>query len=376
MRISQKAREEELRLLYVVMTRAEEKLVFFIPYSKTPSSPLNVAAQNLLCFADANKGISSMAFMQSKNIATWISMYALLLSDFSELREEFGISPNIIPMFIRENHDTAKLVLTDGEPEVFLANKESEENIKAEDFNVLNIAEIFDFEYPFKELNEIEAKTSVSKLAKKSSGENYFALSRPAFLSNQGLTPTERGNALHKFMQYADFTKLKSSAEDEINRLYEQEFLSKAETESIKIESINSFANTEIFGRILSADRVLKEQRFLLELPAAEIKEDLRDNIKDQKIIVQGAIDCMFFENGEIVLIDFKTDRTNDENVLLSNYKEQLKIYSIAAERVFPYVSPSPVFEDISASSIAQSSMLGSSQFCPSLSRESQTAFA
>ena len=72
----------------------------------------------------------------------------------------------------------------------------------------------------------------------------------------------------------------------------------------------------------------------MLDVRAGDIYPELSDVAKDQMVIVQGAVDCMFEEGGHIVIIDFKTDRTTDEAFLLSHYAEQLKTYSIAAEKM------------------------------------------
>ena len=181
----------------------------------------------------------------------------------------------------------------------------------------------------------MEAKTSVSKLAKKEADRQFCATSRPAFLSKEGLSPTERGTALHKFMQYADFKNAQKNIQGEIDRLYEYEFISESEREVIEPEKIARFINTDIFTRMLKSDKIFKEQRFLLEVKAGDIYNDLREENKNEKIIIQGAVDCMFIENGSIVLIDFKTDRTNSPEFLLEHYSEQLKIYSVAAEKMF-----------------------------------------
>ncbi len=333
MHISQKAKEEELRLLYVVMTRAKEKLVIFLPFGGK-SSPFTVAADKIRCFAE-NGGISTSAFLECKNAGAWVAMYALMLPSFKFLREELGITDDLIPLSVREEKVNAKCVLPDNEVGVISA-VETEENSKNDlKLSLEKLREIFEYKYPYEELRTIQAKTSVSALLKERADADYFTASRPAFMSDKGLSPTERGTALHKFMQYADFKKLEASATAEIERLYEFEFLSRAEADSIDPNKITDFAGTDIFKRIVSSRKILREQRFLLNLKSGELYNGLDDAVKDEEVIIQGAIDCMFFEEDGIVLIDFKTDRTNDEKVLIENYKEQLRIYSIAAEKMF-----------------------------------------
>ena len=332
MHIRKKAREEELRLLYVVMTRAEEKLVFFIPDSGTKSSPLNAAKEKLACFSDFS-GISPMAFSGAKNIAVWVLMYALLLKGFKGVREELGVSPNLVPDVIRQSEANAvysfESIL---EPEIM--EKISGEETALDLPTDFNFKEAFEYKYPFQKLRDIEAKTSVSALVKENNSAEYFGALRPAFMSKEELTPAERGTALHKFLQYADFNMLKTDATKELDRLMRLEFISLTEAKAINLSQIIEFAKTEIFGRMVSSNKILKEQRFLLSVPAGELQKDLEPNLYNEEIIIQGAIDCIFFEENEPVLIDFKTDRVSDEKELLERYYEQLKIYSIATEKM------------------------------------------
>ena len=75
--------------------------------------------------------------------------------------------------------------------------------------------------------------------------------------------------------------------------------------------------------------------RFLTEIPAQKIAPYLSDKFNDEKIIVQGAVDICFIENGEIVVLDFKTDRVDNAEVLAETYGEQLNIYAQALEKIF-----------------------------------------
>ena len=131
------------------------------------------------------------------------------------------------------------------------------------------------------------------------------------------------------------FKKAKINPESEIERLYEYEYITRAEADVIDVERVNKFVQTKLFDRILNSNKLFREQRFLLDVRAGDIYPDLSDVAKDQTVIVQGAVDCMFIEDDHIVIIDFKTDRTNDEQFLLNHYAEQLKTYSVAAEKMF-----------------------------------------
>lgn len=332
--VSAKQREEELRLLYVAMTRAEEKLAIFV--GNRGNKTIEAAASTLVGAMGDDGTINVQSLINCSHSSDWIMLYILLLSPFKEIRDEYGVCEEKILPFIRELGDTAEIIFHDGQ----CVNEEINENKSTEDIKIdkeflKTIQENFSYSYPFAELREIEAKTSVSQLAKKKADREFCATTRPAFLSQSGLTPTQRGTALHKFMQYCDFSKAAQNIQGEIERLYESEYISLEESEVIDPKQIKAFINTPLFNRILSADKLFREQRFLLEEKAENLYPGISESIKEKTVIIQGAIDCMFIENGKIVLIDFKTDRTNSEQALLNHYAEQLSIYSVAASKMF-----------------------------------------
>ena len=136
-------------------------------------------------------------------------------------------------------------------------------------------------------------------------------------------------------MQYADFNKVKQNPESEVERLYEFQYITRAEADVIDLKRVEKFTNSDLFRRILNSDEFYREQRFMLDVKAKDIYPELSKMAGEQTVIVQGAVDCMFVEGDHIVIIDFKTDRTTDEAFLLNHYAEQLKTYSVAAEKMF-----------------------------------------
>jgi len=331
--IRKKQAEEEMRLLYVAMTRAEERLVMLINVSDKFIEKLpEIIASTKEDFTDDGR-MHPEAVMSASGYDNWLIPVLIQTPSGRKLLSENG----------EEIHKISALLL-DLDVVVDFNKIDIGENISPKskvEMSEVNlelkqqITDIFEYEYPFAELNKIEVKTSVSELTKRDAGREFSVTSKPAFLSKSGLTPTERGTALHKFMQYADFKKAKINPESEIERLYEYEYITRAEADVIDVERVNKFVQTKLFDRILNSNKLFREQRFLLDVRAGDIYPDLSDIAKDQTVIVQGAVDCMFIEDDHIVIIDFKTDRTNDEQFLLNHYAEQLKTYSVAAEKMF-----------------------------------------
>ncbi len=327
-------KEEELRLLYVAMTRAKEKLAVLISEKNLLTGLEKVT--NSLKSADLSNGSFVSAEIESANCyCDWLKKYLVLIPASNKLLKDAGLECLTPPVYISELNLGTEVFYTEV-GELNLKTEEPKRDLKEYDPELLEeIKRILDFEYPFKELWSVETKTSVSALTKREVDREFSATLRPSFLSAGGLTPRERGTALHKFMQFADFKKAKENPEEEISRLYEYQYISLAERDAIDIGKVKDFFESALFERILNCDKLFREQRFLLEVKAGDIYPELSDFAKDQSVIIQGAVDCMFIEKGKIVIIDFKTDRVKDENVLLNHYAEQLKTYSVAAEKMF-----------------------------------------
>ena len=330
--IHKKQVEEEMRLLYVAMTRAEERLVLLIGVSDKFIEKLNETVVEVENAFSENGKMLCDEVVKAGDYADWLIPTLLQTPSGRSLLNKNGEEIHkISQLFLDLN-----VVVTYSK--IDACEKISPENsIKKPEINTelkQRILDIFNYEYPFSELNKIEVKTSVSALTKRNADREFSVTSKPAFLSKSGLTPTERGTALHKFMQYADFKNAKTNPESEVERLYEFEYISRAEADVIDIQRVQKFVSTDLFNRILTSDKLYREQRFLLDVKAGYIYPELSKTAKDQTVIVQGAVDCMFEEGDHIVIIDFKTDRTTDEAFLLTHYSEQLKTYSVAAEKM------------------------------------------
>jgi len=165
--------------------------------------------------------------------------------------------------------------------------------------------------------------------------ERHFAFDRPEFIIKEGaLSATERGTALHLAMQHIDFEKCGSaeSISGELQRLMHKGILSQAQTAAVDIQKITGFFGSDIGRRILKAKNVRREFKFSLLCPA----EDFYTGGGDDKILLQGIIDCFFEEDGELTVVDFKTDRITPDRLeeRAAHYTPQLAAYSDAISRI------------------------------------------
>lgn len=310
---------EEIRLFYVAMTRAEERLVLSLTTKKYEKDVKNAAVSLGMSASDTGL-VPADAVLSATGLSPMILSAALLQKSGDAIANSVGIESigfNGIGNFkyilnkVCDSEDTVSFVTE-------AVNKGTV------DPELLKLAEErFSFRYPFEEEGAIPSKIAVTKLVHGSEREYSFR-ARPGFMSKAGLTPAERGTALHKFMQFSDYLKAEADPVAEVERLKEFEFISEEEAASIEIKSLKGFFESELYNRIKASDSVTREYKFMIRYPYL-----------GHETIVQGIADCVFEENGELIIIDFKTDDVKDVNVLLDRYRKQLEIYKEALTTIF-----------------------------------------
>ena len=316
--------EEELRLLYVAMTRTQDKLAFIGAVSDMEKKTDEYKSM----LVSSNCEITSGVFAKTKSYLDWLMLCLLLHPDGKELRRNGSC------ILVGCTNSRINVKLIDHSIITSTVSKAENEEIMPDIDVAKQIAENISYKYPYDDILEIESKASVSKLANSAESAKFAFTARPDFMNENGLSASQKGTAMHKIMQFFDFAKY-NDIESELQRLYEWQFLTENEYESANIEALECFFKSDVFGRILNSDNVKKEMRFLTEVDAKKIAPYLDGKFDDEKIIVQGAVDVCFVEDDGIVILDFKTDRVENINALAETYGEQLKIYATACEKIF-----------------------------------------
>lgn len=316
---------EELRVLYVAMTRAKEKLIL-ITTVKDASKTLGKLASRL---TDESR-IQPYVVRSVSSISDWLLLCALRHPSGGGLRDLAGALPGITAG--AGEAWNINIVYPPNDEEQAAEQKEIP---PAQPDSVLEeeIAQRIDYVYPYAALQGIQAKVAASDLAAREFSAQYAATARPAFLSKKGLTPAERGTALHAYMQFTDYAKALSSPGGELSRLVEQGFLTAEQGEAVDLERVRAFFGSRIAKRILASANVMREYRFTVEIPAGAVKPELTGELKNHPVVLQGAVDCAFEENGELVIVDYKTDKTNNPGELWERYRSQLALYRLALEQ-------------------------------------------
>ena len=290
---------------------------------KNPYSEIANASVKLVASAGR---IGEDIYISANSYADWIIPCMLLHPNGQELRkmaEETDFS-------VLSGENMLIKVFDDDEQVI----PEEPASMETPDYELSKeIKKRINYVYPYDALRTIEAKASVSDIAHKAEIGNYDFTNRPGFLSESGLTPTERGTAVHTIMQFMDYHAAKDNFEEEIERLKEWEYITE-EQSKVDTVHIKRFIKSDLFSRILSAKRVEREMQFLTFMSAEKLVDNLENSLKDEKIVVQGAVDLMLVEDDGIVIIDFKTDRVNNEKELIESYAQQLRIYADACSKI------------------------------------------
>ena len=121
----------------------------------------------------------------------------------------------------------------------------------------------------------------------------------------------------------------------EIERLSDAGFLKEEEAKYLNRRTIRSFLDSKLLARMMAAQYWEREYQFIYEISAREVDDTLPEQYAGEQILMQGIADAVFIENGELVIVDYKTDRLSDPAEFAAKYADQLRIYKAALEQYF-----------------------------------------
>ena len=311
---------EKIRVLYVAMTRAEEKLYIVGSMHDTEKKIADIYNTYYSNFID-----SAVPLSMCSNIMQWI---VLAMLNHPTLKMS-----NLL--YCTKNPQSPKIdfKIVD-KTEKVLVEKEEEQGFAVDQEMLDVISTKLSYEYPYAALSEIPIKYAASSMRKEENLE-YLASERPAFRGKDELTPSQRGLLMHRFMEICNMQNASENVKAELDRLVENEQFTKTEADAINLAKLEVFFKSDMYKRICTAESFVKEQEFAMSIPAAMAIYNLPEIAKDEKIVVQGVIDGLIINGDRGEIIDYKTDRVSDESEIIDRYKEQMKIYKMAAEQCF-----------------------------------------
>lgn len=319
---------EEMRVLYVALTRAKEKLVMIY----ADDNPLKKCESMAMNINPLNKRLNPVVVKSANSYGKWIITSLLRHPDAKNLREEIGVTDEGV-------------ISCDSPLKVVLSEYESEEKVKQtekgkvkadEDFLKL-IEERAGFRYKYEALSKILTKRAASEVDRDFIDRDYFASSMPAFMYENGLTGALKGIATHTFIQYADYERAKINAQNEIDRLYEMGVLTESQAKGINVKAVEIFFRSKLSERILSSPLVMREKKFTIEVPVSEIYPEALEAADGEMMMIQGIADCAFLEDGELVVVDYKTDKLQTEEEFAEKYSSQVLLYKRALQECTGY---------------------------------------
>ncbi|NLA73296.1 MAG: helicase-exonuclease AddAB subunit AddA [Clostridiales bacterium] len=316
--IEKRERAEELRLLYVAMTRAKEKLTMVC----TKEEKSNFSFTNTML--SENGDIYPFSVRKSTSYYNWIISALLNHRDAAVFREDSFYDFSSI---LESDFNLSVTIDTPAKKEII----EEKQSVKAnaDEYLTNNISERISYVYPFIGLKGVSSKRTASSLDDNMAAFQYFAQKKPSFLTKEP-NAAERGTAVHKFLEFCDIKRAAENAKNEADRLLNNEIITEDEYKLIDFSKIEKLFNSTLGRRLVSSEKVYREYKFSVFRKAGEIYKGLDKELSDEQIVVEGIIDCAFYDDDELILIDYKTDRVDDINLLKLRYENQLEAYKKA----------------------------------------------
>lgn len=311
---------EELRVWYVALTRAREKLIMV--YSvRDIDAALRKAQTHLL----SEGALLPAVVLQAASPGEMLLTAALRHPGFAPYRTVAEVSslPAETPWRITLCREVAPLDTAEAE------------DIAAEDTALTaTLRQRMGYVYPYTALLGVPAHLAASQLSHQRLSRQHVAANPPAFLQQEGLTAAEKGTALHTFMQFADYAAAAADSEAEAQRLLSAGFLTPQQGEVLPHEKLRRFFDGTLYRRMTAAQEIWREYHFVVDIPAGTFT-DLPAELARETVVVQGIADCVFREGDRLILVDYKTDKVDTAAELIDRYRSQMLFYKQALEKIF-----------------------------------------
>lgn len=318
---------EEMRILYVALTRAKEKLII-VGRQKDVNKKMSEKQKLLEIYStiDDNK-INPYLLQKYKTYLDWLELIYL--------KEGVANTKNLFTVNINKREKTS--VKIENEVEDISEKIIEESNKNNDEQEKEKIKEILNWQYKHQSIEGIPTKTSVSKLKEKREQEIQIT-QEPKFINEEvktKLTGAQKGTLIHLCLQ-----KMRETEEYNLEKITElieglkdKEIITEIEAQNIDKEKLLEYTNSQLWTELKQAKEIHKEHPFYINIKASRIYNQI-DKEDDEDILVQGVIDLFFIDKDDkLILVDYKTDYVQHENELVEKYKGQLDLYKEALEQ-------------------------------------------
>ena len=343
---------EEMRILYVALTRAKEKLII--------TSSIKDIEQNMHKWSSnisTEKMVSKYDILNGKNYMDWMMPAIIKHKDLEDIRETYNLSTSI------SMEDESKWYVKTWNRDDIDFEKHEKEGIR-EVLNTMDLSQHdteyyeqiekkLNFEYPYLGVVKKAASISVTEIKKRQ--EEYeeqddslglykhkTTLKKPKFLSEsqktEKITGARRGTIVHLIMEVLDFEKVNTESEikAQIQDLVKRRIITEKESQVLSPRKIMRFFKSPIAKRMLSSKFVKREQKIYTQIKMNdiylndEIFKNNRETYENESVMLRGVIDLYFEEDDGLVILDYKTDFVDENNKkeIIHKYKKQIEIYA------------------------------------------------
>mgnify|MGYP005763465069 FL=1 len=329
---------EELRLLYVAMTRAKEKLILSVALTGGGKDMEKLAG-------DSGYPVDPQVLLACQSVGQWVLLHALCRPEAGALRRAAGQEVAIPEAPLGPQWDIRFVdgtALTQAPPRRWMApEREIEEN---EDWT--DLTGLLRWTYPHGAEVAIPSKLTATQLKGRALDEEAaeeaprpsrpLSFGRPRFAAEElGLTAAQRGTALHQVLQYIDFERSETveGVRAEISRLVEQQYITPQQGEAVDPAPIAAFFQSDLGQDLLSSVSLRREFKFSILEPAHRYYPQAGEG---EQVLFQGVVDCYYETLEGITVVDFKTDRVTKATLAhrAEHYRPQLEAYSRALEEI------------------------------------------
>ncbi|MBR1780212.1 MAG: UvrD-helicase domain-containing protein, partial [Oscillospiraceae bacterium] len=333
LQLDKEMKAEELRLLYVAMTRAREKLILLYT-----TRDWAAAAQKRAGDAGAHPDPEALSALNC--MGDWILLPALARPDAQVLREKGGVS--CAALVQKDRWDVRYIAARI--PDRTRVNKAE----PGSDTRTLppETLEALAWRYPYAALANVPSKATATQLKGRvldeeaaeqtEQGGGDLSFRRPRFEeAERGLTPTQIGTAVHTVMQLIrpEMTGSAALVQEEIDRLVALECLTEEMGRAVRPERVAAFFASPLGRAALAADDLRREFKFSVLEQASKLDPSLPAG---ERVLLQGVIDCCFTGTDGLCVVDFKTDRIRpgQEAQRAEVYRTQMEVYTSALSRI------------------------------------------
>ena len=323
---------EEMRVLYVALTRARDRLIMTYASDSLAADLSDIALR--MDMADAE--------LLTRDVVCpgeWVLMTALRRTEAGELFRLGGR-----PEKTELGDPVWKIGVVSGVQSEAGVQEAVEEAVEA-NFEGWKLKDSLAFSYPHAAATMAPSKQTATQRKGREkdaeAAENTHAPKntqrkwrQPAFVA-QTVQGTDRGNATHAVMQYIDFAACGDEAvvSEEVRRLAREGYITQEQAEMVDIFRVSAFFATELGQKIRLSHNVLREFKFSILDPG----ENFDPALKGEQILLQGVVDCALIEDDGITIIDFKTDFVTEDTVAdrAAHYRPQVMAYADAMGRIY-----------------------------------------